>query len=402
MLYSIALIFLCGMLLGSFAEKIKLPGLLGMLIVGIILGPSVLNLMSPELMGIAPELRQIALVIILTRAGLSLNIHDLKKVGRPALLMCFVPACFEITGMIVFAPIFLHISILEAAIMGAVIAAVSPAVVVPRMLRLMDEGYGTDKGIPQMIVTGSSADDVFDIVLFTTFASLAQGGKVSAGSFVQVPASIIIGILVGVIYGFVISYFFKNVHIRDSLKVIILLGIAFVFVSAEQSLKDIVPFSGLIAVMSSGMMINRKRREVADRLSSKFSKLWVATEIVLFVLVGASVDIKYAMNAGISALIVIFGALLFRMAGVFCCMIKTRLTIKERLFCMIAYIPKATVQAAIGGVPLAMGLPCGPIVLTVAVVAILVTAPLGAFGTDMTYKKLLRKAQTEVEAKPAV
>jgi NhaP-type Na+/H+ or K+/H+ antiporter len=392
MLYSLALIFLCGILLGALAQKIKLPGLLGMLIVGIILGPSVLNLISPELMGIAPDLRQIALVIILTRAGLSLNINDLKKVGRPALLMCFVPACFEIVGMIVLAPIFLHISIIEAAIMGSVIAAVSPAVVVPRMLKLMEEGYGTDKGIPQMIVTGSSADDVFDIVLFTTFVSLAQGGHVSAGSFVKVPVSILIGILVGIIYGFVISYFFKNIHIRDSLKVIILIGIAFVFVSAEQSLKGIFPFSGLIAVMSSGMMINKKRREAAERLSSKFSKLWVATEIVLFVLVGASVDIKYALNAGISALIVIFGVLLFRMTGVFCCMLKTKLTIKERLFCMIAYIPKATVQAAIGGVPLAMGLPCGPIVLTVAVVAILVTAPLGAFGTDMTYKKLLKKS----------
>lgn len=389
MLTSLALIFLLGMSLGGIFKKLKLPSLLGMLFTGIILGPYVLNLLSPSILGISADLREIALIIILARAGLSLDINDLKRVGRPAVLMCFVPACFEVGGMILLAPGLLGISRLEAAIMGAVVGAVSPAVIVPKMLVLMEQGYGVKKSIPQLILAGASVDDVFVIVLFTAFTGLAQGAGFSLTSFAQIPVSIITGIGAGVVTGVVLAEFFARIHIRDSLKVVILLSISFLMITLENSLKGKLPFSGLLAVMSIGIALQRKRQVVAVRLSAKFSKLWVGAEILLFVLVGATVDIRYAVGAGVSVLVLIFGVLLFRMAGVCVCLLKTGLTGKERFFCMIAYMPKATVQAAIGGVPLAMGLPCGKIVLTVAVVAILVTAPLGAFGVDFTYKKLL-------------
>lgn len=388
MLTSLALIFLCGMFLGGIFKRIGLPSLLGMMITGIVLGPYMLNLLDASILSISAELRQLALIIILTRAGLSLDINDLKRVGRPAILMCFVPASFEITGMVILAPKLLGISVIEAAIMGAVIAAVSPAVVVPKMLHLMENKYGTDKSIPQMIMAGASVDDVFVIVIFAAAVGLAQGEKVSAGSILQIPVSIATGIIVGIVLGIVLNIFFKKIHIRDSLKVIILLSVSFLLVAGE-NLK-IIPFSGLLAVMSVGVTIQKKNTLVATRLSNKYSKLWVAAEVILFVLVGATVDLKYAIGAGISAIVVILGALVFRMLGVFVCMIKTKLTVKEKIFCMIAYMPKATVQAAIGSLPLAMGLSCGNIVLTVAVLAILITAPLGALGVDLTYKKLLR------------
>jgi len=389
MLTSLAYIFLLGMTLGWILNKFKIPSLLGMLITGIILGPYALNVLDGSLLGISAELRQIALIIILTRAGLALDMKDLIKVGRPAILMCFIPACFEIIGMILLAPRLLGISVLEAAIMGAVVGAVSPAVIVPKMLKLMETKYGTNKGIPQLIMAGASVDDVFVIVMFTAFIGLAQGEKISPTSFVQIPISIIAGLLLGIVLGLLMAVFFDKVHIRDSAKVIILLSLSFLLVSLESKLKGIVPISGLLAVMSMGAALQKKRSKVAERLSGKYSKLWVGAEILLFVLVGATVDISYAASAGLAAVLVIFGVLIFRMVGVFFCMLKTKLTIKERFFCMIAYMPKATVQAAIGGIPLAMGLPCGKIVLTVAVLAILITAPLGAFGVDMTYKKLL-------------
>lgn len=396
MLTSLGLIFLCGMLLGKIFNRIGLPSLLGMLITGIVLGPHMLNLLDASILSISADLRQLALIIILTRAGLSLDINDLKKVGRPAILMCFVPACFEIIGMVVIAPKLLNISIIEAVIMGAVVAAVSPAVIVPKMLHLMEKGYGTNKSIPQMIMAGASVDDVFVIVVFTAAIGLAQGKSISAVNILQVPVSIVIGIIIGIVVGFLLNILFKKIHIRDSAKVIILLSISFLLVAME-NLK-IVPFSGLLAVMSIGVTIQRKNANVATRLSNKYSKLWVGAEVVLFVLVGATVDLKYAFAAGISAILVVFGALVFRMFGVFVCLLKTKLTIKEKVFCMIAYMPKATVQAAIGSLPLSMGLPCGNIVLTVAVLAILITAPLGALGVDLTYKKLLyRKKQTETE-----
>ena len=389
MLFSIALMLLVGMLAGWGCKKLHLPGLLGMIFTGIVLGPFALNLIDGTILSISSELRRIALIIILTRAGLSLDINDLKKVGRPAILMCFVPACFEMTGMIILAPLLLHISYIEAAVMGAVIAAVSPAVIVPKMLKLMDEGYGVNKSVPQMILAGASVDDVFVIVMFSVFTGLAQGNGVSAVSFIRIPVSIILGILIGMAAGTILAIYFKKVHIRDTVKVIILLCISFLLVTAEDRFSDIIPFASLIAVMCIGIALQRNRKEAAVRLSVKFNKLWVCAEVILFVLVGATVNISYAISAGISAVILIFGVLLFRMAGVFICMIKTKLNMRERLFCIIAYMPKATVQAAIGGVPLSMGLACGNIVLTVAVLAIIITAPLGAFLIDLTYKRFL-------------
>ena len=391
MLTSLALIFLCGLLLGSIFQKIKLPPLLGMIITGIILGPSALTLIAPSVLSISSDLRQIALIIILTRAGLNLDINSLKKVGRPAILMCFLPACFEIIGMVLLAPPLLGISILDALIMGTVVAAVSPAVIVPKMLKLIETGYGKDKSIPQMIMAGASVDDVFVIVLFTSFTGLAQGESFSPISLIQVPISIILGIGLGILIGIILGFFFKKVHMRDSIKVIIILSISFLLVTLENSLKGIIPVSGLIAIMSIGISLQKIRSDASKRISTKFSKLWVAAELMLFVLVGATVDIKYAFSAGIMAILLIFGVLVFRMIGVLICLIKTKLNKKERIFCMIAYCPKATVQAAIGSIPLTMGLSCGNIVLTVAVLSILITAPLGAFFIELLYKRLLKK-----------
>lgn len=393
MLTSLALIFLCGLLFGTLFSKLKLPPLLGMLLTGIVLGPYALSLLDPSILSISADLRQLALIIILTRAGLNLDIESLKKVGRPAILMCFVPACFEIGGMLVLAPPLLHISLLEAAIMGTVVAAVSPAVIVPKMLHLMETGYGTKQSIPQLIMAGASVDDVFVIVLFTSFTGLAQGHQISAVSFLSIPVSILLGLLVGAIIGMLLALLFARFHMRDSVKVLLILSLSFLLVALENTLKNTVPFSGLLAVMSLNIAVQRKRTEVAVRLSAKFSKLWVAAELILFVLVGATVDLSYVATAGLAAVIVILGVLLFRMLGVCVCLLKTTLQKKERLFCMLAYLPKATVQAAIGSLPLSMGLACGNIVLTVAVLSILITAPLGAFLIDLTYKKLLKKAE---------
>lgn len=391
MLFSIALIFLSGMAAGWLCKKLRLPGLLGMILTGILLGPYALNLIDSSILNLSGELRRIALIIILTRAGLSLDVKDLKKVGRPAVLMCFVPACFEMAGMVILAPKLLGVSLPDAAIMGAVVAAVSPAVVVPEMLKLMEEGYGTDKSIPQLILAGASVDDVFVIVMFSAFTGLAQGESISPGSLIGIPLSIVIGVLVGAACGFVLALYFEKVHIRDTIKVMILLSTAFLLVTAEDRFLAGIPFSGLIAVMSLGIVLNRQRQQTAERLSVKFNKLWVGAEILLFVLVGAAVDIGYAAAAGPAILILILAALVFRMLGVCCCLIHTKLNMRERLFCMLAYLPKATVQAAIGGVPLAMGLSCGNVVLTAAVAAILVTAPLGAFLIGLTHEKLLTK-----------
>ena len=391
MLLSIAVILLTGLLLGGFFSKIKLPSLLGMIIVGIVLGPHALNLIDESILNISADLRQIALVIILTRAGLSLDISDLKRVGRPAILMCFVPACVEIIGTVLLAPLLLGISTLEAAVMGSVLAAVSPAVIVPRMIRLMEEGYGVDKSIPQLILAGASVDDVFVIVIFTAFTSLASTGELSPVSILQIPVSIVLGIIVGVIVGMVLVKFFRMFHMRDSVKLLIILSFSFLLIELQNQLEGIVPFSGLLAIMSLGIVIKRKYDILAKRLSGKYNKLWVAAEIFLFVLVGATVDLKYAVVAGVSAVLLVAGALVFRMIGVALCLIKTDLSRKERLFCMVAYVPKATVQAAIGAIPLTMGLSCGQIVLTVAVLSILITAPFGAICIDNLYKKLLEK-----------
>lgn len=393
MLLSVGLILLVGMSLGWLCKKLKLPSLLGMLLTGVVLGPYVLDLLDPSILNISAELRKIALIIILTRAGLGLDISGLKKIGRPAVLMCFVPASFELLGMMLIAPKLMGMTTLEAAIMGSVLAAVSPAVVVPRMVKLMDEGYGTAKEIPQLILAGASVDDVYVIVLFSTFTGMAQGGKASVLSFVNIPVSIILGIAIGLALGFALAFFFKKVHLRDTSKVLIILSISFLLAAAEDHLSTAITFSSLIAIIFLGVGLQKKREEVANRLSAKFSKLWVAAEVFLFVLVGATVNIGYLGNVGVKALLVIIGALAFRMLGVFVCLLGTKLSSKERFFAMMAYTPKATVQAAIGGIPLAMGLACGETVLTVAVLAIVLTAPLGAFAIDLSYKKLLEKEE---------
>lgn len=391
MLLSLSLILILGMFMGWICRKMKLPALLGMLITGIILGPYGLNLLDGSILGISAELRKIALIIILTRAGLGLDLSGLKKIGRPAVLMCFVPASFELLGMILLVPKLMGLSVLESAVMGAVLAAVSPAVVVPRMVKLMDEGYGVKEGIPQLILAGASVDDVYVIVLFSTFVGMMQGEGASILKFVNIPVSIFFGIAIGLFLGVLLAYFFKKVHIRDTSKVLIILSISFLLVVIEDKLTTAITFSSLIAVMFIGIGLQKKREAVAKRLSVKYGKLWVAAEVFLFVLVGATVNIEYLGKIGAKAFVVIIGALIFRMFGVFVCLLGTSLQRKERLFAMMAYTPKATVQAAIGGIPLALGLACGDTVLTVAVLAIVFTAPLGAFAIDWSYKKLLNK-----------
>lgn len=391
MLLSIALILLVGMSMGWLCQKMKLPGLLGMLATGIVLGPYVLDLLDPNILGISAELRKIALIIILTRAGLGLDLSGLKKIGRPAVLMCFVPASFELFGMLLLAPKLMGLSILEAAVMGAVLAAVSPAVVVPRMVKLMDEGYGVKEGIPQLILAGASVDDVYVIVLFSTFTGMMQGTGASAIRFINIPVSILLGIAIGLGIGVLLAYFFQKIHMRDTSKVLIILSISFLLVVLEDYLATPITFSALIAVMFIGIGLQRKREVVAKRLSAKYGKLWVAAEVFLFVLVGATVNIGYIGKVGIKALIVIAGALVFRMFGVLVCLLGTEIKGKERMFTMLAYTPKATVQAAIGGIPLALGFACGESVLAVSVLAIVLTAPLGAFAIDLTYKKFLKK-----------
>ncbi len=391
MLLSIALILLVGMSMSRICQKINLPGLLGMLFTGIVLGPYVLNLLDESILGISAELRRIALIIILTRAGLGLDVSALKKLGRPALLMCFLPATFELAGMLLLGPGLLGLSLLESALLGAVLAAVSPAVVVPRMVKLMDEGYGVKEGIPQLILAGASVDDVYVIVLFSTFTGMMQGKGASLISFVNIPVSIILGIIAGLLTGFLLSFFFKKVHIRDTSKVLIILSVSLLLVTAEDSLNTGITFSALIAVMFIGIGLQKKRGEVAKRLSVKYGKLWVAAEVFLFVLVGATVNISYLGKVGMRALIMIISALAFRMLGVYICLLGSGISRKEKLFTMMAYTPKATVQAAIGGIPLSLGFACGDTVLTVAVLAIVLTAPLGAFAIDISYKKLLKK-----------
>ena len=391
MLTSIAIILLFGLLVGWIFSKVKLPSLLGMIIVGIVLSPHCLNLVDDSILTISGDLRQIALVIILTRAGLSLNFSDLKKVGRPAILMCFVPACIEMVGTIIFAPLLLDVSILDAAIIGSVMAAVSPAVVVPRMIRLIEDGYGTDKSIPQLILAGASVDDVFVIVVFTALTTLASTGEGSAISFIQIPISILLGVLLGGVVGTILVCFFKRFHIRDSIKVLIILSVSFLLLELQNRLEGIVPVSGLLAIMSVGIILNQKYDVLAKRLSVKYNKLWLGAEIFLFVLVGIAVDLKYALAAGIVVILLVILALVFRMMGVVISLVKTKLNKKERFFCAVAYTPKATVQAALGTVPLVMGLSCGEIVLTVAVISILITAPFGAICIDNLYKKLLSK-----------
>ncbi len=400
MLTSLSLIFLVGLAMGAICQKLKLPRIIGMLATGIVLGPYVLDMLDPSILSISSDLRKMALIIILLKAGLSLNLEDLKKVGRPAIMMSFVPASFEIVGYLLFAPAILGITRVEAAVMGSVLAAVSPAVVVPRMVQLMETKYGTEKAIPQMIMAGASCDDIFVIVLFTTFLSMAQGGSADIKAFANIPVSIILGIILGAIVGYLLYLFFetayaKKHYVRNSMKVIIVLGFSFLLIAIEGWLEGKIAVSGLLAVVSMACVLKMKCTAfVSKRLSEKFGKLWLAAEVILFVLVGAAVDIRYTLEAGLAAVAMIFVALIFRSFGVLLCTVKTNLSAKERAFCVIAYLPKATVQAAIGSVPFAAGLPCGKIVLSVAVMAIIITAPLGAFGMDLTYKKFLTREES--------
>lgn len=390
MLLSIALILLVGMTLGRLCKKAKLPALIGMLATGIILGPYVLNLLDESILGISAELRKIALIIILTRAGLGLDLTGLKKIGRSAVLMCFIPAAFEIVGILILGPTVMGMKLIDAAILGAVLGAVSPAVVVPRMVRLMDEGYGVNEGIPELILAGASVDDVFVIVLFEAFISIAQGQEVSAISFINIPVSILLGIGIGLLLGILFAALFKHIHMRDTAKVLLILSFSFLLVVIEDSMTTAITFSALIAIMFIGIGLKKKRPEVAGRISAKYGKLWVGAEVFLFVLVGATVNINYLANVGLKAVLVILGALVFRSIGVFFSLLGTGLNSKERLFVVLSYLPKATVQAAIGGIPLALGLACGDTVLTIAVLSIVLTAPLGAFAIDLTYKKFLK------------
>ena len=401
MLTSLAFIFLVGLFMAAICQRLKLPRIIGMLITGIVLGPYVLDLLDPSILSISADLRQMALIIILLKAGLSLNLADLKRVGRPAIMMSCVPASCEILAFFLFAPGILGVTRIEAAVMGAVLGAVSPAVVVPRMVQLMDAKYGTDKSIPQLILAGASCDDIFVIVLFSTFLGMAQGGHANLMDFINIPVSIVLGIALGAITGYLLSLFFETAYthnhcVRNSIKVIVVLGVSFLLMAVETWLEESISVSGLLAVVSMACVLKIKSVTfVSKRLSEKFGKLWLAAEVLLFVLVGAAVDIRYTLNAGIAAILMIFLALIFRSAGVALCLVGTPMTWKERLFCMIAYLPKATVQAAIGSVPLAAGLACGKIVLSVAVMAIVTTAPVGAFGMDVLYKKLLNRDLTD-------
>lgn len=391
MLTSIAVILISGILMGSICKWLKLPALVGMIVAGMIISPYCLNLLDSNMLMVAADFRQIALVIILTKAGLSLNLDDLKRVGRPAILMCFLPACFEIVGVVILAPLLLHVSILEALLMGSVLAAVSPAVIVPRMVKIMDEGYGKKHSVPQLILAGASLDDIFVIVLFTSFMSLLQNNKFDYLSFIQIPISITLGIVVGVIVSLCLIYVFRKIHMRDSIKILIILSVSFLLIELQNRMTGVITMSGLIAIMSIGIMIRRNYRPLAIRLSVKYNKLWIGAEIMLFVLVGATIDTKYIALAGLMMLCVIIGALIFRIIGVALCLMKSPLSKNERIFCMGAYTPKATVQAAIAAIPLSSGLACGQDILTIAVLAIILTAPLGSFFIERSYKILLKK-----------
>lgn len=395
MLLSFSLIILLGFALKGIFEKMKVPGLLGMLLAGILLGPHALNLISPEIVAVSADLREIAMIIILVRVGITLDLKDLKKVGRPAILMSFIPATLEIIGVVLLAPPLLGISYIEAAVLGAILGAVSPAIIVPKMLHLMEAGYGIANSVPQMILAGASADDIYVIVLFTSFMGLATGEGFNPLSLLRIPVSIVTGLLAGLLIGYIIVKLFRRIHMRDTVKVLLILGLAFLVMGLEPMINRIAPFSGFLAVMAIGGAILKSYETLAKRITGKFSKIWVAAELILFVMLGAVVDIEHVRGVGLSVVLLILAVLVFRSLGVVVSLARTQLTRKERLFCMIAGIPKATVQAAIGALPLAAGLAAGNTILTASVLSILISAPLGAVGIEITYKRLLmRRAET--------
>lgn len=389
MLLSLVLIFVCGLVFSEIAQKLKLPSLVGMICAGILLGPYVLDLLAPEILSISADLRKIAVVIIMIRAGLALDTSDLRRVGRPAILMSFVPATLEFAAVTLLAPIFFRVSYLEAAVMGTVLGAVSPAVVVPRMLKMIEHGYGKSKSIPQLILAGASVDDIYVIVLFTSFMGMYSGGSFDMRGLIETPVAIVVGLLVGIVSGLILVPLFKKVQLQDTVKTLIILSLSLLLVALEDAIKAYVPMSGLLSVMALGGTVLKQYDTFARRLSDRLSKIWVAAELMLFVLVGAALDISYAAQAGVSVVALILAALSIRICGVFVCLLRTNLSTKERLFCAVSYLPKATVQAAIGGLPLAAGVAAGDLILTVAVLAILITAPLGAFGINSLHKRLL-------------
>ena len=380
MLMSLALMFLLGFCISGIFKKLHIPSLLGLIITGIILGPAALNLLDTKILSISSELREIALIVILFRAGLSLDISDMKKIGRPAIMLCFVPASFEIVGAVILGPACLGLSHVDSAIVGAMLGAASPAIIVPKMLWLMEEGYGTDKHIPA-------------IVLFTAFIGMSKGEGISAWTIASIPISIVTGLGVGIVAGIIMAQIFKKIHLRDTIKILLLFGMSFFFVGAETYVSRYVPFSGLLAVMALGGAILNRRREVASRLSAKIAKIWVGAELLLFIMLGSAVEINALLSAGLGSVLLILGALLFRSIGVIVSLLGSGLKMKEILYCDVAYFPKATVQAAVGAIPLAQGLACGMMVLTTAVLSILITAPLGAILMDVMVKKCLTRSR---------
>lgn len=394
MLMSLALMFLVGFCISGIFKKLHIPSLLGLIVTGILLGPEVLNLLDPKILNISSELREIALIVILFRAGLNLDLSDMKKIGRPAVMLCFVPASFEIVGAVILGPACLGLSRVDSAIVGAMLAAASPAIIVPKMLWLMEEGYGVDKHIPQLIMAGASADDIYAIVMFTAFIGMSKGEGISAWTVASIPLSIVTGLGVGIVIGIIMAKFFQVIHLRDTIKILLLFGMSFLFVGCETFISQYVPFSGLLAVMALGGTILNRRPSVAKRLSAKIAKIWVGAELLLFIMLGSAVEIKALLNAGLGSVLLILGALLFRSIGVIVSLLGSGLTMKEILYCDVAYFPKATVQAAVGAIPLSEGLACGMMVLTTAVLSILITAPLGAILMDVTVKKWLTRTKS--------
>jgi NhaP-type Na+/H+ or K+/H+ antiporter len=389
MIFSIGLILILGFIIGWLLSKIKIPGLVGMIIVGLLIGPYCLGLIDEKILSISTELRQVALVIILTRSGLNLDIDSLKKIGRPAILMSFIPATLEIIGITLISQLLLEITIFESILLGTVLAAVSPAVVSPRMIKLIEERFGENHQVPKLILAGSSVDDIYVIVLFYTFLGLVGNNTFDFVSITMIPVTIILGVLLGIIVGFILSYILKKTNFKTTINILIIISSSFLMIGLENMLKDYISISSLLGIMVIGIILLFRNKEQAKQLSDGYNNLWIFFEIILFVLVGATVDFSYAINNGLIAILILMIGLLFRTLGVLLCLIKTKLTFKERLFTILAYIPKATVQASIGGIALSLGLSCGSIILTVSVISILITAPIGAILIDNLSSKLL-------------
>ncbi len=398
MLLSLALILLSGLLLGGLMKSLRLPALTGYMLAGFLTGPFCLGWLDSSLLQISPEIRRIALVIILMKAGLSLDLDDLRRIGRPAVLLCFVPATCEIAAFLLLCPHLLGLSLLESALLGAVMAAVSPAVVVPRMTRMMDEGIGTRKGIPQMIVAGASADDVYVIAIFSAMLSLSSGGSVSAWDFLQIPLSMVTGILAGAAAGLAASFLLARIRCGSVERFLILLSVSFLLLSLEEALSPFFSLSGLLGVMSLCITLRRREAALASACAGLCGRVWTGAEIFLFALVGAIVDLQVIRQAGLAMVLMLCAGLCLRLAGTWLCVSGKGLTFREKLFCAFCETPKATVQAAIGGIPLSAGLACGNTVLAFAALAILLTAPAGALLIDSTCRRWLRQDEKKASS----